>query len=177
MGDSTPLDSFDRGLGRLVGALVWVACALIPCIFVMIVIDVSIRTVGVTPPLFTSSIVEYALLYIAMCSAPWLVRQKGHVAIEALVSILPPALRERLAKVVYLVCATLAMYFAYLSVELFIEACITGNLDVRGIDMPYWTQFLPMPFGYALVSLEFLMYLIGRRHYYSYDLGEVKDSV
>ncbi len=171
------LESFDRGLGRVVSALVWVACALIPCIFTMIVIDVSIRTIGITPPLFTSSVVEYALLYVAMCSAPWLVREKGHVAIEAVVSLLPPGAREPLAKAVYLVCAVISAYFAYLSVELFIEAWISGNLDVRGIDMPYWLQFLPMPFGYGLVSLEFLMFLIGLRHYYTYDLSEVKDSV
>lgn len=171
------LEAFDRTLERLVGALVWVACALVPCIFTMIVIDVSIRTIGYTPPLFTSSIVEYALLYIAMCSAPWLVRQKGHVAIEALVSALPGAVREPLAKVVYAVCCVIAMYFAWLSIELFLEAWRSGNLDVRGIDMPYWTQFLPMPFGYGLVSLEFLMFFLGLRHYYSYDLGEVKDSV
>ena len=171
------LEAFDRKLERVVGALVWVACALIPCIFVMITVDVSIRTIGFTPPLFTSSIVEYALLYIAMCSAPWLVRQKGHVAIEAVVSVLPDEIRGPLAKIVYLVCAVMAVYFAWLSVELFIEAVETGNLDVRGIDMPYWTQFLPMPFGYFLVGLEFLMFFLGVRHYYSYDLGEVKDSV
>ncbi len=171
------LEAFDSALARLEGALVWLACALIPCIFTMIVIDVSIRTVGFTPPLFTSSVVEYALLYVAMCSAPWLVRQKGHVAIEALVSALPGAVRERLAKLVYLVCAVIAVYFAWLSIELFVEAIETGNLDVRGIDMPYWLQFLPMPFGYGLVGLEFLMFFCGLRHYYSYDLGEVKDSV
>ena len=171
------LETFDQRLGVVVRALVWIACALIPCIFTMIVIDVSIRTIGLTPPLFTSSVVEYALLYVAMCSAPWLVRQKGHVAIEAVVSLLPPAIREPLAKAVYLVCAVLSAYFAYLSVELFVEAIETGNLDVRGIDMPYWLQFLPMPFGYGLVSLEFLMLLAGLRHYYTYDLSEVKDSV
>jgi len=171
------IESFDRGLERVVGALVWIACALIPCIFTMIVIDVSIRTIGFTPPLFTSTVVEYALLYVAMFSAPWLVRQKGHVAIEAVVSLLPAAIRESLAKAVYFVCAFVSAYFSWLSIELFFEAIETGNLDVRGIDMPYWLQFLPMPFGYGLVSLEFLMFLVGLRHYYTYDLSEVKDSV
>ncbi len=158
--------------------MVWVACAFIPCIFTMIVIDVSIRQVlGISPPQFTSTIVEYGPLYITMLSAPWLVRQRGHVAIEALVQILPPVMREALAKLVYFVCAVVAMYFAYLSVQLFVEAWISGNLDVRSIDMPYWAQFLPMIFGYCLVSLEFLMFLLGVRHYYTYDLGEVKDGV
>jgi C4-dicarboxylate transporter DctQ subunit len=48
---------------------------------------------------------------------------------------------------------------------------------VRGIDMPYWSLFLPMPICFLLVALEFARYLIGIDSYYSYDLGEVKDSV
>lgn len=171
------MEAFDRRLGRVTTALAWAASAVIPCLFTMIVIDVSLRTVGVTPPLFTSSVVEYALLYIAMFSAPWLVREKGHVAIEALVSTLPPAVRLRLARVVYVVCALAALLFAWFALGLFLETARSGQLDVRGVDMPYWAQFLPMIIGFLLVFLEFAMYVAGRRHYYSYDLGEVKDGV
>jgi len=171
------MEAFDKGLERVVTVFAWAAAVTIPCLFTMIVIDVSLRTLGFTPPLFTSSIVEYALLYIAMFSAPWLVREKGHVAIEALVSILPPPVQRILAKLVYLLCTLSSLLFAWYSWELFIEAAESGQLDVRGVDMPYWAQFLPMIIGFLLTGLEFLMYLLGRRHYYSYDLGEVKDSV
>jgi hypothetical protein len=43
--------------------------------------------------------------------------------------------------------------------------------------MPYWAQFFPMMIGFFLVSLEFLLFLLGLRHYYTYDLGELKDEV
>jgi hypothetical protein len=52
-----------------------------------------------------------------------------------------------------------------------------GELDVRGIDMPYWLQFLPLPLCFLLIALEFCMYIAGLRSYYTYDLGEVKDGV
>jgi len=94
------LQSFDKLLGKMEMALAYFACALIPCMFLMITIDVSIRSFGMRPPLFTSSVVEYALLYLAMCSAPWLVRERGHVVIEALVAIMPDAVRRPLAKLV-----------------------------------------------------------------------------
>lgn len=81
------LEAFDRKLGQVGVALSWVSCAIIPCMFTMITIDVLIRMTGVTPPLWTSSVVEYGLLYLAMCTAPWLARERGHVAIEALVSV------------------------------------------------------------------------------------------
>ena len=143
----------------------------------MIVIDVSIRTFGFRPPLFTSSVVEYALLYLAMCSAPWLVRERGHVVIEALVAVLPDVIRKSLAKIIYLVCASVSFLFAYLCWGIFVDYWVGGELDVRGVDMPYWLQFLPLPLCFALIGLEFCMYLVGLRSYYSYDLGEVKDGV
>lgn len=171
------LEPFDKALGVASTALAWFACVIIPCIFTMIVVDVSIRTFGYRPPLFTSSVVEYALLYLAVCSAPWLVRERGHVVIEALVAVLPDAVRRPLAKFVYLVSAAISFLMAYLCWGLLAAYWVGGELDVRGIDLPYWLQFLPLPFCFALVGLEFCMYLAGLRSYYTYDLGEVKDSV
>lgn len=171
------LAAFDKALGSVEKALAWFACALVPCMFTLIVVDVSIRTLGYRPPLFTSSVVEYGLLYMAVTAAPWLVRERGHVAIEALISVLPDIIRRPLAKFVYLVCAAVSFLFAYLCWGIFADYWVGGELDVRGVDMPYWSQFLPLPLCYALVGLEFCMFLAGLRSYYSYDLGEVKDGV
>lgn len=171
------LETFDKLLGKTEVALAWFACALIPCMFLMITIDVSIRTFGFRPPLFTSSVVEYALLYLAMFSAPWLVRERGHVVIEAVVSFLSDSIRRPLAKLVYLVCALASFLFTYLCWGIFWDYWIGGELDVRGVDMPYWLQFLPLPLCFALIGLEFVMYLLGVRSYYSYDLGTVKDDL
>ena len=145
--------------------------------FVMIVANVTIRELGFTPPSFTLPVVEYGLLYFAMCSAPYLVRHRGHVTIEALVSVMPSSLRRILAKLVYAGCLCVALLFAYYSLELLLEAWESQQPDVRGVDMPYWTLFLPMPLCFLLVGLELLRYLIGPASYYSYDLGEVRDSV
>jgi len=171
------LVAFDRLLDWASTVLMWLACALIPCMFTMITIDVSIRTFGYRPPLFTSSVVEYALLYLAMCSAPWLVRQRGHVVIEAMLTVMPNSVRQPLAKVVYAMSAALCFLFAYLCWRLFLQYWIGGELDIRGIDIPYWLQFFPLPICFALAGLEFCMYLVGLRSYYSYDLGEVKDGM
>ena len=171
------MDAFDKALGKSVTALAYVACAVIPCLFTMIVIDVSIRMMGYNPPLFTSSVVEYALLYIAMFAAPWLVREKGHVSIEAVITQLPAPMQRFLAKFVYLVCMLASILFSYFSWQLLLDAWESGQIDMRGVYMPYWAQFFPMFIGFVFISFEFLMYLIGRRHYYSYDLGDVKDGV
>jgi C4-dicarboxylate transporter, DctQ subunit len=171
------MKGFDRLLGQVSTALAWIACAIIPCLFTTIVVDVSIRMLGGRPPAFTSAFVEYALLYVAMFSAPFLVREKGHVAIEAVIANLPGILQRILAMFVYLMCTLSSALFTYFSCVLFMENWSANQLDTRSIDVPYWLQFLPMIIGFAFVTLEFLMYLLGYRHYYSYNLGEVKDGV
>jgi len=171
------MKSFDSALGKLSTWMMWVSAAIIPCMFTGITVDVSIRLSGNNPPLFTSTLVEYALLYMTMLAAPWLVRERGHVVIEALVTALPASVRQPLAKCVYLLCACMAFLSAYLCWGIFVDYWVGGELDVRGVDMPYWSQFLPLPICFVLVGLEFCMYLAGLRSYYSYDLGEVKDGV
>ncbi|MFQ5540347.1 MAG: TRAP transporter small permease subunit, partial [Candidatus Binatia bacterium] len=52
-------------------------------VFLLIVIDVFVRLVGLQPSTYTSAIVEYCLLWFTMLAAPWLVRIKGHVFIDA----------------------------------------------------------------------------------------------
>lgn len=169
--------TIDGTLERIVNALAFLSCCIVVCIFTMIVIDVTIRTLGFTPPGFTLAVVEYSLLYFAMFSAPYLVRNRSHVTIEAVVAILPRAVQRHLANLVYLSCAVVAALFCYYSFMLEVEALQTGEVDVRGIDIPYYLLFIPMPIGFALVSVEFLRYLFGPYSWYTYDLGEIKDSV
>ncbi len=53
-------------------------------IFVLIVTDVGIRSIGWQPWLLSSVLVEYGLLWFAMLAAPSLVHAKGHVFIGAI---------------------------------------------------------------------------------------------
>ena len=171
------IQKFDRALERVSTAFAYVACAIVTLIFVMIVWDVTMRKIGLTPPGLTLTVVEYSLLYFAMCAAPWLVRNRGHVAIEALVTILPRPLQIVFAKLVYLLCMGTSLLFAYYSIILLAQALESMESDIRGVAVPLWLMFVSMPPAFILVALEFLMYLLGLRSYYNYDLGEVRDSV
>lgn len=171
------LTAFDRALERASMALAWTGCAIVAALFLLIIFDVGLRTVGVRPFAFTLAVVEYGLLYFAMCAAPYLVRTRGHVVIEAVVAQLPRLAQKVLAKLVYFVCFGLCMIMAWYSSGLLIDAVVRGVVDVRGINMPYWLLYLPLPIGFFLTGLEFLRYLAGLASYYSYDLGEVKDNM
>ena len=67
--------------------------------FLLIVSDVLIRTVGLKPWLYSSVLVEYGLLWFTMLAAPWLARNKAHVFIDAITQLLPAAAQQRAGKV------------------------------------------------------------------------------
>lgn len=176
-GMSPMLATADRALARASMALVWSGCAIVAALFLLIIVDVTLRTLGFRPFAFNLAVVEYGLLYFAMCSAPYLVRTRGHVVIEAIVAQLPNLVRLFLAKLVYLVCFGLCAIMTWYSVELLSGAIVRGAVDVRGINMPFWLLYLPLPVGFGLTGLEFLRYLFGLASYYTYDLGEIKDNM
>ena len=158
-----------KGLAVCAGIVIFVA-------FVLIVIDVSIRILGFQPPAFTIAVVEYILLYFTMLAAPWLVRIKGHVFIDAITQFLPRQIKRVLAKIVYAMCIGSSLVFCVVSVQLLLEALESGLMDIRGVSMPSWTLYLPMPFASLLVAIEFGRFLIGIDDMYS-DRGEAGDTL
>ena len=165
-----------KAYNYVINGLAMGAGILISVAFLLIIVDVSMRMTGFTPPAYTITFVEYILLFFTMFSAPWLVRVKGHVFIDAITQLLPGAVQAVLAKFVYVICICSTLTFCYVSFGLLTEAIDTGNLDVRGVDMPAWLLFAPMPPCFLLVAGEFLRYLIGVDDMYG-SRSDVKESV
>lgn len=130
-------------------------------VFLLIVSDVFLRLAGIPPSTYTLGIVEYCLLWFTMLAAPWLVRVKGHVFIDAFTQLLPPSGQRVLAKISYLICICASLVFGYFALTLTVEAFLSGEMDIRGEDMPMWLLLVPMPVSFLMISIEFARYLIG----------------
>lgn len=145
-------------------------------IFLLIVADVIMRLTGIPPWTYISAIVEYGLLWFTMLAAPYLVRIKGHVFIDAVTQLLPPAIQRVLAKAVYLICVSTSVIFFFYSLRLLIEAIVSDQIDTRGEDMQLWLLLLPIPISFFLVALEFGRFLIGWDSMYG-ERTDMKDNV
>jgi len=145
-------------------------------VFALIVADVFMRLLGIPPWTYIAAIVEYGLLWFTMLAAPWLVRVKGHVFIDAITVMLPPGAQRVLAKVAYILCICTTLMMAYYTFGLLVEAISEGQIDTRGEDMMLWTLLLPLPFCFAMVAIEFIRYLIGIDSMYG-SRTDAKESV
>ncbi len=160
-----------RAYDGLIVALAIVAGVMLVVIFVGIIADVAIRTVGYNALQWYSAIAEYCLLFSTMLAAPWLVRCRGHVVVESLTMAMPPRVRWAMAKAVYVLCIVLSLLFVWYGFLEMRESFGTGELDLRSIDMPKWILFLSFPLGFTLVAVEFCRYLLGYGSYYTGSAG------
>ena len=145
-------------------------------VFVLICADVLMRLVGLQPWIYSTIIVEYSLLWFAMLGAPYLVRTKGHVFIDALMIMLPPAWRIVSAKLSYLICTVSSVIFIYYPGDLLVDAFVNELIDFRAEEIPMWLLYFPIPVGFVFVATEFIRYLIGPDSMYG-ERTDVRDNV
>lgn len=151
---------------KIVMTLALLASVIVALMCALVLFDVTMRTLGVALPAFAVTIVEYSLLYLAMCAAPWLVRERGHVYIDLLVQAVPKAVRRIGEGVIYTVCIAACLSMAAIASTLAWDALLSDRMDVRGIDVPLWVSQIPIPVGFTLVALEFLrLWLRGESYY------------
>lgn len=156
-----------RGYDALVAAAWWFAIFCAGAMLVLIVADVSLRIAGFRPPAATIGLVEYSLLYLAMLSAPRLVREGQHIVVETIIGALAGWARLVLEKLIYAAAAVTCTVLGYAAFVLTMENVQRGTLDLRGIDLPSWLLPLPIAVGCALCAVEFLRFLFTRHSFYT----------
>lgn len=162
-------------LGRLYrGFLTLTACiagAMLVWLMVSVITSVVMRNAGLQPFawLFTSS--EYAILYMTMLGAPWLVRERGHVHIELVTAALPPRIRRVVSRMVAALCAIVCVILAWKGTEMFLTNIARNDLDVRAYYFPKWILTIAFPISFTLMAIEFSRFIFGDELMHSGEAG------
>jgi len=156
---------------RLLYGMAIIAGATLLWLMVSVIVSVLMRNAGLQPYawLFTSA--EYALLYMTMLGAPWLVREKGHVHIELVTAMLPPSLRQIVSRLVALLCVLVCLILAYKGFELFLTNIQRNDFDVRAYYYPRWLLTITFPLSFGFMVIEFGRFLVGRELLHSGEAG------
>ena len=146
---------------RVSQALAAFCCLILAFITCAIIYDVTIRNIGMQPPSWTVSVTEYALLYVAMLGAPYMVRHKGHILVEALVQNVPDRTHKAIAMFAYLSCVALCLLLAWYGGKQTWESIAFKDMDYRSFDMPRWLLDITLPIGFFFSAVEFMRYVLG----------------
>ena len=153
--------NFFKVYDRVIDGLAFISGAIIAGIFMAIVYDVCIRTVGLRTPLWTVALAEYGLLYATLLGSPWVLRRKSHVFITILTSRLSGRAKLIVENFAYISGTVVCILLAYISLGVAINEFDRGIVDIRTFRTPFWIVTAPMPLSFSLLAIQFLRFLFG----------------
>ena len=106
----------------------------------------------------------FLLIGATFGAAAWTQARRGHVGIDALAHVLPPAI-DRVRRVLADLCSfVFVAFFAWKSWQLLLEAWDEGETTPSAWGPPLWIPYGCMAAGMALLALQLLLQLLGSRH-------------
>lgn len=143
---------------RLLAGLALVAAVAFGAVAFIIVYEVSARWLGFRPPVWPEAISEYTMLYATLLGAPWILNRAEHVQVTTLVAMFPRTSRAALARVMSGIGMVVCLVVAWYGLQVTLNA---QGLEIRSFEMPKWLLYVPVPFGFFLLAIEFFRHTLG----------------
>ncbi len=142
--------------GRLLDALMLLACVLLFVMTLLIGADVLLRNIGLGGVAPSNEISEDIIYLLTLLAAPGLLRQGQHIRVDIVLRALPTKigwLLEWLSDILGLICCLYFVWYGWRIVEASFKS---GALSIKTLIMPEWWLLAPMPLAFMLLAVEFL---------------------
>lgn len=156
---------------RLISGLAILGGITLATTVVGLALDVVFRNIGMRPFQATSALIEYTLLFATMAGAPWLVRQRGHIAVTSFVDALPYSPRIWLNRLMITLCIGVLALLSWRAGAVMLEVIESGSVDIRSIALPSWILYAMLCAGFGLMAVEFLRILLRGESYSGRDVA------
>jgi len=142
--------------GRLLDAMIVLACALLFGMTILIGADVLLRNAGAGGVAPSNELSEDILYLITLLAAPALLRQGAHIRVDIILQMLPPTaawLLEWIGDIIGTVCC---LYFVWYGAQMTLASIAADALSIKTLVTPEWWILVPMPVAFALLTVEFI---------------------
>ncbi len=158
------MDRLSAAYGRLLDALVAVACLLLLGMTLIIGADVLLRNTGRGGVPWSNEVSEYILYLMTLLAAPWLLRMSQHIRVDILLRALPARLGwyfEWIGDLFGLLCS---LYFVLYGWKILAASYTAGSISIKTLVIPEWWLLVPMPVAFLLIAIEFVfrMHRLGK---------------
>lgn len=146
--------------GRLLAGLALAGCAVLFGMMLVICVDVLLRNVRLVPGVYgiswANEVTEYALYFITMLTAPWLLRRGLHIRVDVLLRAIPARAAWCCEWAVDLLALTCCIVIAWYGFKAVLSSHAISGMVVKVISVPEWWLLAPLPATFALLAIEVL---------------------
>jgi TRAP-type C4-dicarboxylate transport system permease small subunit len=164
--------------GRVLAGIALAGCGVLFLMMLVICLDVLLRNVRIVPGIFgiswATEATEYALYFITMLTAPWLLHRGMHIRVDVLLRAIPRRLAwycEWLTDAMALACC---VAIAFYGVKAVLSSHAISGMVVKVLSVPEWWLLAPLPATFALLAIEVLFRM---QRLYAAERGPRTDAV
>ena len=164
--------------GNLLNALALAGCALLFAMMLVICADVLLRNVRIVPGMlgvpWANEVTEYALYFITMLTAPWLLRQGQHIRIDIVLRAIPRRMAwycEWLCDFIALACCVVIAFAGFKATA---ASMAIGSMVIKTLAIPEWWLLAPLQACFALLAIEILFRMA---RLYAIEPGPREDAI
>lgn len=150
---------FARAVDRLSTALAVVGAGFVLAAVLVVTYMIVARLLGASN-YWEIELSIYLSVGAIFLASPYALRTGGHVSVDLLPKLLPPAARPYLMTLLRLIGFAVCLYLAWVSGERFWESFHTGERSNSLWKPLVWPLHLTMPVGMAMTALQFVVEIL-----------------
>ncbi len=138
--------------------IVWAALLLLAMV-VVVTVDIALRNLTGRSIDWANEVSEYALYFMTLLAAPWLLRYGRHVRLDLLLVMVPPRVAWRIEMIADLLGFAVCMVLVWYGSAMALESWRLGSITIKNLVFPEWWLLAPLPLCFLLLAIEFLFRL------------------
>lgn len=144
-------------LDHLTLALAWIAALLFVASGVMLTFEVLARYFFIRPTIWAAELSQMCLIWGCLIGMPWLLSSRRHIAVDAVIRLLPPGAQRAIEAAAMIVVAIFSALVTWKGWDIFYDSYERGRTTGSMLDLPSWVAELAIPFGFGLLFIQALI--------------------
>ena len=142
---------------RLVLSLAWLAAVLFTVVGIMLTYEVMARYFFIRPTVWAAELSQLCLIWGCLVAMAWLLSARRHIAVDAVIQLLPPSVQRWIEAAAMLVVAAFSAMVTWKGWSIFLDSFERGRTTGSLLDLPSWIVELAVPLGFALLFIQALI--------------------
>lgn len=138
--------------------VVWAALLLLAMV-VVVTVDIALRNLTGRSIDWANEVSEYALYFMTLLAAPWLLRYGRHVRLDLVLVMVPPRVAWRIEMIADLLGLAVCMVLVWYGSAMTLESWRLGSITIKNLVFPEWWLLAPLPAAFGLLAIEFVFRL------------------
>lgn len=154
------IDVFDKVLSKFEDILLAIGAVLVIAMMFLVSYGVIGRYFFSLPGAWTVEFSEYFMVYLTFFSAPWVLRNDGHVLVDVVTNAVGSRVRSVLNIIGLVIAAAACLLFFWFGLTATIDHYQRGIIFNNFIRVPKYLVLLPIPIGSLFLSLRVVRKLL-----------------